>query len=96
MTPDPARLARAVHLDAVQLDDGSWKVTGGASEHDVNVDASSCDCHDFTVRGGSCKHMLAVRLRSGDSEAVEALRGLVVAPRRARTVRPAFRVGSGD
>jgi hypothetical protein len=82
MTLDPMRLAKAVHLDAEKLDNGAWKVSGGASEHLVTADASACDCADFSVRGGSCKHLLAVRLRTGDSEALDALRGLVVAPAR--------------
>ncbi|HLA88894.1 MAG TPA: hypothetical protein VJL28_00500 [Gemmatimonadaceae bacterium] len=85
--PDLERLARAVHLDAERLDTGAWRVTGGAHVHEVNADATACDCTDYAVRGRSCKHLLAVRLRSGDSEA--PLRLIVVAPRRARRPVPA-------
>jgi hypothetical protein len=84
-----ARLARAVHLDAERIAGGAWTVTGGATPHTVTADASACDCTDYTVRGGPCKHILAVRLRSGDSATLDALRGLVVAPRRVRAVREA-------
>src|SRR5665213_4255624 len=37
---DRARLARAVHLDAQQVGNGAWLVTGGERSHVVNGDAS--------------------------------------------------------
>ena len=99
-----ARLARAVHLDARPLDAGRWLVTGGAAPHVVaeiesvtgcntpvpgRVVRETCDCVDFRLRGGPCKHVLAVRLRRGDAEALDGLRELVPAPRRPRTRRTA-------
>ena len=61
-TVDPGRLRRAVHLDAERQPDGSWRVSGGKGAHIVNADARTCNCADFEVRGGLCKHILAVRL----------------------------------
>lgn len=78
------RLARAVYLHAEPLADGTWRVSGGAEPHAVNLAAGTCDCADFTVRGGPCKHVAACRLRSGDPETLEALRAVVPMPRRAR------------
>jgi len=85
-----ARLARAVHLDARPLDAGRWLVTGGASPHVVDAARGTCDCVDFRLRGGPCKHLWALRLRRGDPEALDALRELVAAPRRPRTRRTAM------
>ena len=65
---DPARLRRAVHLDAVRADDASWTVRGGAQEHQVvrGILGYRCDCEDAMYRPGvQCKHQLAVRLRQG-------------------------------
>lgn len=81
---DTARLARACHLDVERVTSGTWVVSGGARPHLVAADASSCDCTDFGVRGGPCKHILAVRLQAGDAETLRALRALVAAPRPAR------------
>jgi hypothetical protein len=80
MTPriDPARLARAVHLDAAPIDNGRrWHVTGGKAPHFVSADASRCDCADFAYRRATCKHRLAVSLRRGDPDALLALREVV-------------------
>ena len=87
--PDLDRLARAVHLDAERLDTGAWRVTGGANVHEVNADATACDCTDYAVRGGSCKHLLAVKLRAGDSETLRKLRAIVPQRRQARPARNA-------
>jgi hypothetical protein len=86
--PDLGRLARAVHLDAVRLVNGAWRVTGGANVHEVTSEATACDCTDYGVRGGACKHLLAVRLHTGDPETLAALRALVPLPRRASLRRP--------
>lgn len=75
------RLARAVHLDVEQLPDHTWRVLGGALEHLVSADATTCDCADFAMRGGACKHLLAVELRRGDPATLLALRELVPLPR---------------
>ena len=50
----------------------------------VSADATACDCLDLVVRGGPCRYILAVRLRWGDGEAVEALRAVVAPPQRRR------------
>jgi SWIM zinc finger len=78
------RLARACHLEAERQPDGAWRVSGGERTQLVDAAVRECSCTDFGVRGGACKHILAVRLRLGDPETLEALRLLVPPPRRAR------------
>ena len=85
MTVTLDRLARAVHLSAVKLAPGRYRVAGGASAHVVDLSADVCDCADFALRGAVCKHLLAARLRAGDPEALQALRALVPLPRRRRS-----------
>lgn len=78
---DPARLARAVHLDAAPIDNGRrWQVTGETALHFVSADASWCDCADFAYRRATCKHRLAVSLHRGDPETLTALRDVVPRP----------------
>ena len=81
---DLTRLARAVHLDAVPRDDVTWQVTGADSFHVVSVGDSGllCDCADFALRGGPCKHIIRVGLASGDREVIDALRLLIPNPQR--------------
>jgi hypothetical protein len=74
------RLARAVHLDAKPLGNGAWLITGGTTDHRVGPQGSECDCADWRVRGGPCKHVLAVQLRLGDVETIRALRTIVPLP----------------
>jgi len=83
---DTARLARAVHLTAQRVARGRYVVTGGAGAHVVTVTESgaACDCADFSIRGGPCKHIVACRLRRGDPSMLAALRDLVPMPRRQR------------
>jgi hypothetical protein len=78
------RLARAVHLDAARLATGVWRVSGGASAHEVSAGATTCDCADYGVRGGQCKHVLRVLLALGDPETLASLREIVTLPKRAR------------
>lgn len=78
------RLARAVHLDA-QRTGGGWCVSGGAALHLVSDDLTACDCADFVIRGGVCKHQLAARLASGDAETLRELRALIAIPRQRRS-----------
>jgi len=90
--PGPAanlrRLARAVHLDALRLEDRTWLVTGGTQSHIVSADARSCDCLDHQLRergdGYRCKHLLRVLLAEGDAGTWALLRVLVAQPTRAR------------
>jgi hypothetical protein len=88
MTVDLLRLARAVHLDAEPVDGGAWRVAGGATSHTVTPDGG-CDCTDYGVRAVACKHVLAVRLRSGERETLDALRALVPLPPRRAGARAA-------
>jgi hypothetical protein len=84
---DATRLARAIHLSVSRMGPGHYVVTGGAAEHTVRAVAGAlvCDCTDAAMHGGAeCKHVLAVRLRRGDPEALTALRELVSVPKRPR------------
>ena len=76
---ESGRLARAIHLEAEPIDADSWRVSGGAKDHRVEVEGGRCwcDCVDSQVRGDGCKHGLIVRLLAGDPKVVVALRQLV-------------------
>ena len=81
LPPSFRRLARAVlQLEAEQLGDGRWSVTGGAGPHIVDADASSCDCPDHVFRHKACAHLLRVRLALGGEQAIAALRALLPPP----------------
>lgn len=85
---DTSRLARAVHLEAERIGNGAWTVSGGAGlHHVVSADATSCDCENYRLRGGPCKHALAVRLRLGDLGTLRPLRAIVPALRGRRVSR---------
>ena len=81
---DLRRLARAVHLDAAPRDHETWHVMGRASLHVVTGgdDGLVCDCEDFRVRGGLCKHALRILLARGDRAVIEQLRTLIPDPGR--------------
>ena len=81
---DPVRVCKAIHLDAISRDDVTWHVTGVDSFHFVSVGDSGllCDCRDFAIRGGPCKHILRVGLANGDREVLSALRLLIPNPQR--------------
>ena len=91
--PDPAvdfhalggvnldRLERCLHLHAVRLTPGRYRVVGGAHTHWVDLYTASlprCDCGDHLWRDQICKHILAALLREGDERVLSALRELVV------------------
>ena len=83
-TIDLRRLARAVHLDAAPRDHETWHVMGRASLHVVTAGDDGlfvCDCEDFRVRGGLCKHALRILLARGDRSVIERLRALIPNPR---------------
>ncbi len=86
---DPARLQRAIWLEAKRIDISTYRVRGGTADHMVEVvdGRCYCDCVDAQVRGPGCKHSLLVRLLGGDPEVVKALQQLVPVP--ARSVRAA-------
>ena len=80
---DCARLQRAIWLE-VQPMSGGFLVTGGAGGHVVEIDGEriTCHCPDAERIGDSCKHSLAIRLRAGDGEVIDALRLLIPDPHR--------------
>lgn len=79
---DAARVQRAVHLTVDDAGEGLYLVSGGAAAHVVNLEAGTCDCTDFAVHGGPCKHLVACRLVTGDREALAMLREIVPLPKR--------------
>lgn len=80
---DSTRLARAIWLK-VQPVSGGYLVSGGAAGHLVEADGAriTCHCPDAERMGDGCKHSLALRLRAGDGEVVDALRQLIPNPQR--------------
>ncbi len=80
---NPTRLARAVHLDCNRMNPSSFRVSGGAADHIVEVVNGEvrCDGYDAQYHGENCKHSLLVRLIAGDADVVLALRKLVAPPR---------------
>lgn len=81
---EPRRLARAVRLRAVRVDDTFYAVAGGAKPHVVNVTTKTCDCDDHLYHGDAtwCKHVLAALLRRGHGAVIAALRDIVPHPDR--------------
>jgi hypothetical protein len=77
-------LARAVGLDARRLERGRYEITGGSAPHVVDIRERSCDCTDFAVHGGACKHLLRALMAVGDPFTLSALRSLVPEPKRGR------------
>ena len=79
---DAGRLQRAIWLK-IQPISGGYLVSGGASGHVVEVDGGrvTCHCPDAERMGDGCKHSLALRLRAGDGEVIDALRLLIPNPR---------------
>lgn len=55
-----ARLVRALSLDVTRTGPDAWLVTGPLRSHLVT--SAGCDCVDYSVRGGPCKHQLASAL----------------------------------
>ena len=83
---EAGRLARAIHLQAERVDLHTFRVSGGAQHHTVELRDGGCfcDCWDSRIHGDGCKHSLIVRLLGGDEEVVRALRQLIPAPRKAK------------
>ena len=83
---DPRRLARSLYLEIERETAGRYVVTGGAQGHVVELgEEPRCDCVDFQVHGSACKHLLRVRLATGDAAIIEALQLLVPFPRARRS-----------
>jgi len=81
---DFVRLERGLGLQARKVDNGRYHVTGGASDHWVDIlpdAAPHCDCGDYLWRERICKHILAALLREGNEEVVRAVGGLVASLR---------------
>ncbi len=82
---DTGGLRRAIWL---KIQPVSWGclVSGGAAAHVVGVDGGrvTCHCPDAERMGDGCKHSLALRLRAGDGEVIDALRLLIPNPSRVR------------
>ena len=73
---DLDRLERSLGLRGERVDRGRYRVTGGATEHWVDLYTSShprCDCGDHLWRERICKHILAALLREGNEAVVEEL-----------------------
>ena len=81
---DLGRLQRAIWLEVQPVAPDRYLVSGGAEDHVVEVDGGRvvCRCPDTWRAGDGCKHSLAVRLRAGDGEVIDALRQLVANPSR--------------
>ena len=81
---DLVRLCKAVHLETARRDDRTWEVTSADSFHLVTVADTGllCDCRDYAIRGGPCKHIIRVGLANGDREVISALRLVVPNPQR--------------
>ena len=82
-TIDPGRLRRSIWLDCQAVAPGRYLVRGGRDDHVVDVDGGrvTCHCPDSQRAGDGCKHSLALRLRAGDGEVIDALRQLVLNPK---------------
>ena len=74
---DLDRLARSLTLNGERVGDRRYHVTGGDSDHWVDLYTAStprCDCGDHLWRERICKHILAALLREGNDRVVAALR----------------------
>ena len=95
------RLARAIHLECEREGPDVYRVSGGAEPHTVIVHDQgqgwTCNCIDYGVNGGICKHMIRVRLARGDEQVLRTLQLLVPYPsqRRDRTEPASRRPRSG-
>ena len=77
---DLDRLERSLELQVERVSAGRYRVTGGATEHWVDLHTPAvprCDCGDHLWREQACKHILAALLREGDERVASALRGVV-------------------
>ena len=88
---DLERLERSLVLEGHRVGDGRYHVTGGSSDHWVDLYTRShprCDCGDHLWRDRVCKHILAALLREGNDQVVTAL-GLLFRRLRSMTRRAA-------
>ena len=77
---DLARLERGVQLACERVGMGRYRVTGGSSEHWVDLftpNQPRCDCGDHIWREVYCKHILAAQLHEAKPEVIAAVGTLV-------------------
>jgi len=75
-----SRVERGVQLEAEPAGRGLYRVSGGDTEHWVDLisrDHPRCDCGDYLWRDVICKHIIAARLREGDEEVLFQVGALV-------------------
>lgn len=81
MAVDLDRLERGVQLSCEWVGVGRYRVTGGASEHWVDLGATGarprCDCGDHLWRDRVCKHILAALLREGSATVIAHIGSMV-------------------
>ena len=73
---DLDRLERGLQLLAERVGEGRYHVTGGSSDHWVDLYSTShprCDCGDHLWREQLCKHILAGLLHEGNDRVVAAV-----------------------
>ena len=87
---DLDRLERGVQLVAEKIDFRRFRVTGGSTEHWVDLGATGarprCDCGDYLWRDRDCKHILAAMLHEGNAGVISAI-GPMVARLRSQAAR---------
>lgn len=84
---DLDRLERCLGLRGERVGHGRYHVTGGNSDHWVDLYTTSqprCDCGDHLWRETICKHILAALLREGNEHVVVALGRLLARSREMR------------
>jgi len=84
---DLERLERSLELNGQRVAHGRYHVTGGHTDHWVDLYTTShprCDCGDHLWRERICKHILAALLREGNDHVVTALGQLFTRLRQVR------------
>ena len=89
---DLDRLERSLGLRSERIERGRYRITGGRSEHWVDLYTTAhprCDCGDHLWRERVCKHILAALLREGNERVVVAIAALVLRIRGSALARAA-------
>ena len=94
------RLERSLFLHAKQVGEGRYHISGGSTDHWVDLHNPSfprCDCGDHVWRERVCKHILAALLREGNEQVIASLRDrLHELQQQLREFRKARRVREGN
>lgn len=81
MAVDLDRLERGVQLSCEKVGSGRYRVSGGASDHWVDLGATGarpkCDCGDHLWRDQVCKHILAALLQEGSATVIAQIGPMV-------------------